>query len=182
MGERHARLPPCDEESSMKWFKCVPALVLILGLGAPEVASADRGRDRQFFQPRHELLKHRHDRFRFRDDFVRHRGSAFRHGRELRRHDARPLQVRRGHRSHSHFGLHIGVPLFWNWPPPYYAYPPPVVVAPSPPPVYIERGYDDAAPAGGQGYWYYCRGPEGYYPYVRECPGGWERVATTPPR
>lgn len=25
-------------------------------------------------------------------------------------------------------------------------------------------------------YWYYCAAPEGYYPYVSECPGGWTAV------
>lgn len=29
-------------------------------------------------------------------------------------------------------------------------------------------------------YWYYCRDPEGYYPYVRECRGRWEPVEPTP--
>jgi hypothetical protein len=31
-------------------------------------------------------------------------------------------------------------------------------------------------------YWYYCRDPEGYYPYVTKCPSGWAKVAPTPPR
>jgi len=32
-------------------------------------------------------------------------------------------------------------------------------------------------------YWYYCQNPQGYYPYIQECPGGWMRVVpnTTPP-
>lgn len=25
-------------------------------------------------------------------------------------------------------------------------------------------------------YWYYCQNPEGYYPYVKSCPGGWMKV------
>jgi hypothetical protein len=29
--------------------------------------------------------------------------------------------------------------------------------------------------------WYYCRDPHGYYPYVTSCPGGWTKVAPTPP-
>jgi hypothetical protein len=29
--------------------------------------------------------------------------------------------------------------------------------------------------------WYYCRDPEGYYPYVTSCPGGWTKVVPTPP-
>ena len=32
-----------------------------------------------------------------------------------------------------------------------------------------------------QEYWYYCKEPQGYYPYVASCPGGWMRVLPTPP-
>ena len=68
----------------------------------------------------------------------------------------------------------IGAPLFWPYYPyswPYY--PPAVVVAPPAPPTYIEQG-------GGDQYWYYCTGPQGYYPYVKECPAGWQQVAPQP--
>ena len=30
-------------------------------------------------------------------------------------------------------------------------------------------------------YWAYCQDPEGYYPYVPDCPGGWITVVPTPP-
>jgi len=33
-----------------------------------------------------------------------------------------------------------------------------------------------------QSYWYYCQNPQGYYPYVRDCPGGWTQVVPTPPQ
>lgn len=104
-------------------------------------------------------------------------------------------------RHHGHhaprLGIHIGVPLYWSWPwpyyghaapyPPYYAYPPyygypPIVREPVAPPVYIEREDRRDEDAAAQGYWYYCDSPEGYYPYVRECPGGWERVPPRPAR
>lgn len=29
-------------------------------------------------------------------------------------------------------------------------------------------------------YWHYCRNPEGYYPYVKQCSGGWLQVAPQP--
>jgi hypothetical protein len=29
-------------------------------------------------------------------------------------------------------------------------------------------------------YWYYCKNPEGYYPYVSECRGEWRQVPVTP--
>ncbi len=33
------------------------------------------------------------------------------------------------------------------------------------------------------GYWYYCTDPEGYHPYVKDCPQGWMQVVPSgPPR
>ena len=44
-------------------------------------------------------------------------------------------------------------------------------------PVYVQNPvYDQQAQ-----YWAYCRSPQGYYPYVSECPGGWLPVAPTSP-
>lgn len=83
-------------------------------------------------------------------------------------------------------GVYFGGPIWWGpsfyYPPPYYYYPPPVVVQSSPP-VYIEQGQPQApaaADASAQAWWYYCRNPEGYYPYVNQCSGQWERVAPQP--
>ena len=79
-------------------------------------------------------------------------------------------------RGRVQLGLHFGVPLFpsyWYYPPPpvyYYPYP----VVPASPPVYVERNQEDA-------WWYYCEQTRGYYPYVKECPGGWKRVPPAPP-
>lgn len=93
------------------------------------------------------------------------------------------------HNGHSnvHFGVFIGGPVFvpWYYPAPYYYYPypyyyPPVVTVPSSPPTYIEQG-GGQAPAQSQAYWYYCADAKAYYPYVKECPGGWQRVAPQPP-
>ena len=87
-----------------------------------------------------------------------------------------------------HGGPRVGVyfgPGYW-YPPPYYYYPPyypPVVTVPATPPVYIEQG--NARPASPQtqeqSYWYYCADAKAYYPYVKQCPGGWQRVAPQPP-
>ncbi|HWA90138.1 MAG TPA: hypothetical protein VG889_08905 [Rhizomicrobium sp.] len=45
-------------------------------------------------------------------------------------------------------------------------------------------GYDDQAgpgdQGGGYGTWYHCRSPEGYYPYVKTCKGGWEEEPAQP--
>jgi hypothetical protein len=59
----------------------------------------------------------------------------------------------------------------WYWyPAPVYPYPdpyrPPVVVVPS-------------APAAGP-LWYFCPNPQGYYPYVANCPTPWQPVTPTP--
>jgi len=92
----------------------------------------------------------------------------------------------RGHRHGGprvSFGLHFGVPLFYQpwhyYPAPYYYYPAaPVVVQPPAPPVYVERS--DVVPEGA-GSWYFCRESNSYYPYVKQCPGGWTRVPAQPP-
>jgi hypothetical protein len=62
---------------------------------------------------------------------------------------------------------------------PYYV-PQPVVVVPAQPQVYIEQGGAavEPAPESSQ-YWYYCHETRNYYPYVKECPGGWQKI---PPR
>jgi hypothetical protein len=97
-------------------------------------------------------------------------------------------------RGHVRFGITIG-PYWggpWHYPPPVYYYPPyyapyyaPVVVQPPAPQVYIEQPQVPAAPpapiaAAPVSYWYYCAAAKGYYPYVRECPSGWQRVLPRP--
>ena len=80
-------------------------------------------------------------------------------------------------------GLHFGVPLGWYqpWyyaPPPVYYYPSPAITPPAPT-TYVERS--DVVPEGTAS-WYFCRESNGYYPYVKQCPGGWERVPARPPQ
>lgn len=91
---------------------------------------------------------------------------------------------RDGERGHGHAHQHGGFSVFLGapWPRHYYPYPAyfdsPLVVVPSAPPVYIEREPDTAAQASA--YWYFCNSPAGYYPYVKECAGGWQKVAPQP--
>jgi len=65
---------------------------------------------------------------------------------------------------------------------PYYVDPiyvsPPVVSIPPPP-----QGGSQVSALGmpGSEWWYFCKDPNGYYPYVRECQSGWEKVSPTPP-
>ena len=107
---------------------------------------------------------------------------------------------RGGGKHHHHggsrwvVGVNVGFPGYWGgywggWPwygPAYYPYyypayyPAPVVVQQQPT-TYIEQ---PAQPAPQQqsavGYWYYCADPGAYYPYIKECPAGWQRVAPQP--
>jgi len=62
-------------------------------------------------------------------------------------------------------GIYLGAPWY-----PYGYYPysaPPVVVQQTP--LYVE-------PQQEAYYWYYCKRPKGYYPYVKSCPSGWMKV------
>jgi len=67
----------------------------------------------------------------------------------------------------------------WGYYPyPYYAAPTVVVQQPV---TYIEQNPQaPSTPAANAGWWYYCDQSRGYYPYVRECPTGWQRVPPTP--
>lgn len=103
--------------------------------------------------------------------------------------DAALAGGRHGHGGHGHFGhrhggahwgVFIGAPLGWAYPPSYW-YNPPVVVQ-SAPSVYIERDAAPSAPEDEAYYWYHCSRPEGYYPYIKDCPGGWQKVVPTPPK
>jgi len=89
----------------------------------------------------------------------------------------------RGHyRRDPRVGIYFG-PVWdpWHYPPPYFYPPSPPIIIERTPPVYIEQ----PAPAAGRqsqssAYWYYCEGSGAYYPYVKTCPGGWQRVSPTP--
>lgn len=79
----------------------------------------------------------------------------------------------------SSFGVFVGAPLVVggvSYGLPYYGYPyyvSPTIVATAPP-VYIQQ--PQRAEDGSDGNWYYCSNPQGYYPTVSECPGGWTPV------
>jgi len=83
------------------------------------------------------------------------------------------------HGMRGNVGIYVG-PYWspWYYPPPYYYQPRVVVVPPAVPPVYIEQ--NEAPAESAQQYWYYCRSGKGYYPYVKECPDGWQKVLPQP--
>jgi hypothetical protein len=93
--------------------------------------------------------------------------------------------------GHVVVGVGVGFPAYPYYypvaPVPYYY--PPVVAAPADPPTYIEQGQAQPAPAYGAadgeqqqaGTWYYCDAAQAYYPYVKQCAGGWRAVPANPP-
>ncbi|MBE0619079.1 MAG: hypothetical protein IH605_00650 [Burkholderiales bacterium] len=86
------------------------------------------------------------------------------------------------HGGHARIGVSIGVPLYapYYYPPypaPYYA---PAIVVQQPPPTYIEQGAAQASPSTAQADWYYCVNEKAHYPYVQQCPSGWQRVPARP--
>ncbi len=101
-------------------------------------------------------------------------------------HDHRHGYSHRHDYGRGRFGLYLGIPYYpypyYDFPYRYPYYPPTVITVPATPPVYIQQSppadeqQDDAS-----GYWHYCTNPEGYYPYIKECPGGWQLVEPTPP-
>lgn len=63
----------------------------------------------------------------------------------------------------------------YTYPYPYYASPP--VVVQQPPAEYVQPSTQSEEPS----YWYYCQNPQGYYPYVKQCPNGWLKVVPSTP-
>jgi hypothetical protein len=84
---------------------------------------------------------------------------------------------------YPHYSPHDYDPYYY---PPRYYYPPVVAVpVPSAPPVYVQQS-DDQQPQPSPQYegdndWYYCAEQKTYYPYIKQCPSGWTRVAPQPP-
>lgn len=106
-----------------------------------------------------------------------------------------------GH-NHNNWSVSIGAYPYWGWGgapywgyAPYYSYPyyypqpavaQPIVIEQAAPQVYIEQQpqYSQSAPApqvAAANYWYFCEPAQAYWPYVKECPAGWQRVSPTPP-
>ncbi len=72
--------------------------------------------------------------------------------------------------SRFFFGVDVVAPLWYPYPYPVYSSP--AVVESSP--AYVQTG------AQPQQYWYYCQDAQAYYPYVKECSGGWLQVVPQP--
>jgi hypothetical protein len=157
-----------------------PALLSALLLGAALLTGTSAGAQPRPHNPRawHGARPVVHNRFVFHHDFhhftpVEHRwwvGGRWRHM-----------------WWHGRWGWWWGVGgawYFYNAP----VYPYPVYVSPT----YYDDDYYGGDDQGygdyqgdeggyGPGVWYHCSNPEGYYPYIRDCHGGWQQVPATPP-
>jgi hypothetical protein len=78
------------------------------------------------------------------------------------------------------FRVFVGGSFFWPgyYYPPYYSYPPYGYYPADYSPVveYVEAGSTQPAPEESEAYWYYCADAKTYYPYVEQCPAGWQEV------
>lgn len=85
-----------------------------------------------------------------------------------------------GHGGHVRVGVFVGPGWYPGWWYPYYPYYPyyaaPPVVIQQQPETYIQQ----SVPVGEEQYWYYCKDPKGYYPQVKKCPNGWQKVVPAP--
>jgi hypothetical protein len=120
------------------------------------------------------------------------RHSGFSRGGEHRAGFSRSYGFNRGH-FRSGFDVSIGWPWWgYSWYYPYYYpyypyyypyyspyYYPPAVSAPSTPEVYLEKSAPEPS-SEPEAVWYYCPESKTYYPYVKECPGGWQTVPAQP--
>ena len=96
-----------------------------------------------------------------------------------------PAMAYRGHHHHRSsvsVGFVFGSPWYYGYPgyayyPPAYYYPP---VSYSSPPVYVERGDAYTPSEQASGYWYFCPEAKAYYPYVKQCAAGWQKVSPQP--
>src|ERR1700722_14614698 len=114
----------------------------------------------------HERDGHERDRREHGD----HRAEGW-HGGEIEHFHEQDLgRWRGGNWVHGEHDGRFG--WWWNVGPSWYSYAAPVYPYPDP---YLPPVAAAPPPSGGQ-YWYYCRSPAGYYPYVPQCAGPWEPV------
>jgi len=86
------------------------------------------------------------------------------------------------------WGYRWGYPYWWGYPyyssyGPYYDlyYDPYFYEGYGGPAVTSEGGTPPAESGQQSSYWHFCQNPEGYYPYVKDCPTGWMTVVPPKP-
>lgn len=79
--------------------------------------------------------------------------------------------------SRARIGFFIGTPLYAYTYTPYPGYVPlnsaPLAIE------YIEKEPAERSPSD---YWFFCPDSKTYYPYVKECPSGWQAVEPVTPQ
>lgn len=98
------------------------------------------------------------------------------YGRDFHSFGPREFAIWRG--GHWVHDVYLGV-FGWWWVVDGVWYP---YAAPAYPyPTYVSSPPPGASPGAGGAVWYHCAKPDGYYPYVGACPGGWTVVPASPP-
>ena len=89
-----------------------------------------------------------------------------------------------GYYGHGYYGGWYGgyyFNPFWPLYYPYSSYPPSYDDGDSDyPHVYGPPPSEQPAPGTGHN-WFFCKESNGYYPYVKSCPNGWQQVSPEPP-
>lgn len=85
------------------------------------------------------------------------------------------------HHGHGHVAFVVGGgwPGWWGYPYDGWPYPNAYPGYYAPAVQYIEQG-DGSDSVSANAWWYRCNQPSGYYPYVKDCPGGWQTVPAQP--
>ena len=102
-----------------------------------------------------------------------HRREGWEHGEIHRFHERDYDRWRGGTWFHGERDGRFG--WWWNVGPSWYFYTEPVYPYPDPYVPPVAAAPVAPPPPNGQ-YWYYCRSPAGYHPYVPQCAGPWEAV------
>ncbi|MBV8633601.1 MAG: hypothetical protein JO002_03860 [Burkholderiaceae bacterium] len=92
-------------------------------------------------------------------------------------HNIVPRSAWHGH--HHGYGFYGWWPWYWPWTygMPYYG----TSFLVEAPVTYVEMAPSDSGAVQPATSWYYCKNPEGYFPYVKTCPSGWQEVPIQPP-
>lgn len=174
--------------------KKLAALVLLPALAVFSVSAAAAWRQRDQHPGDHPQSSHRQDQHQdYRGDRNSWNGQRYYwHGRPYWRLDIRRFPRdgwpvwQRGRWYHGWYGGRVG--WWWVAGGAWYYYSAPVYPYPNPyvPGTVVVVNPPSAAPPPPPAqppmqYWYHCQAPNGYYPYVPECPGGWTAVPAIPP-
>ena len=101
-------------------------------------------------------------------------------------HTSSSHHVHNGAPGSGWHGYHHGYGFYGYWPwyfPVAYGYGAPyygTTFLLDTPVTYVQMAPEDSGVVQPATSWYYCRNPEGYFPYVKTCPSGWQTVPIQP--